>query len=163
MFQNWNTADTILVILLLLGFVICAVTLYIARRFNPTPDITPQKRSWFTDHKTRDHKDGPSWFWGTSIAVALLLLFGLQDDRDRAIQLIAAERDAEVAAIEAGYLPRALSKIEIDVNKICGPRAEGMTEQMMVIVSAADNKPVVSGCSRIAHRPYMRKQSQVRG
>lgn len=61
---------------------------------------------------------------------------------------------ADKVMIQAG-LPRSAQHILVDLNDCPKPRI-GMTDQVLVLIrSRADDKPTVSGCSRIAERPYI--------
>ena len=103
-------------------------------------------------------KEGPSapcWTLGIIFAVGFVALDIWNDHRaDSVIRAQIAEQDR----IHAGYLPRSRSQLQADINEHCGPRIDGMTDQLvMTITTASDLHPEVTGCSRIAHRQYTRK------
>lgn len=98
----------------------------------------------------------PAWLLGIVFATGFLALDMWFDQRaDTGIRAQIDEQDR----IHAGYLPRSRSQLQADINHHCGPRQDGMTDQLvMTITTASDLQPEVTGCSRIAHRQYTRKE-----
>lgn len=104
-------------------------------------------------------KQGPdaiSWTLGILFVVGFFALDIWNDHRaDSVIRAQIAEQDR----IHAGYLPRSRAQLTADINKHCGPRTDGMTDQLvMTITTESDLQPEVTGCNRIAHRQYTRKE-----
>jgi hypothetical protein len=103
----------------------------------------------------KDGPNAPCWALGIAFVVGFLALDIWNDHRaDTIIRAQIAEQDR----IHAGYLPRDRAQLQADINKHCGPRTDGMTEQLvMTITTASDLQPEVTGCTRIEHRQYARK------
>lgn len=100
---------------------------------------------------------------GLAVAILLLLLMGALDTRDKRITEIEdlAQQRLDAALLARGHLPRALSRLTVDLND-CPPRTDGMTDQIvMTITTQADRGgPIVTGCSRIAERPLIARKPQ---
>jgi hypothetical protein len=126
--------------LLAIGFAVVGLILLFLRRMR---DPLPPSR----------HNDRPDWYQGTALVVAVIGLFSFMDSRDARI---ARDEQATANLIARGYLPPDVASITVNLNQ-CPLRSDGMTDTvLMVIASAADKKPVLQGCSRIANRPGVR-------
>lgn len=144
--------------LTLLGIGVCGLVIHTIRRANRYGDQFFETRidipRWPLDHRKHRHHDDPNWILGVGITAALLALYTVTDDRDTRI---IAEAEAERAQIAAGYLPDRAARLRVNLND-CPPRTDGMTDQVvMVIATRADGVHTLAGCSRIAHRQYVRE------
>ena len=144
--MDWITANAhhlMLALLLTIGIGICIAVIACTRR---TRDPLARR------------VDKPDWLQGTAFAIAVLGLFTWLNIRDASVidQVI-----AEQQRIDAGYLPTDRARLNVNLND-CPPRSDGMTDQIvMTIATHADHGPVVTGCSRIGHRSYQAKPSNI--
>ena len=96
-------------------------------------------------------KEKSDWLIGTAFSVLVLVGASWLDQRDARI---AAEVTAARELIKAGYFAPERATFTVNLNE-CPPQREGMTDiVLMSIVTQADGKHVVRGCSRIEHRQY---------
>lgn len=148
--MDWITANAhhlLLGFMLFIGVGVCAAVIIFIRH-------------------TRDplvhHEDKPDWIIGTAFVALILAGNAWLDMRDlRNIDAAVMEQ----RRIQAGFLPADRASLQIDINHACGPRTEGMTDQLvMTINTRSDLHHTVTGCSRISHRMYQVKpREQVRG
>jgi hypothetical protein len=151
--MDWITANAhhlLLALLLFIGIGVCvAVIIFIRHGRDPLACLP------------RDDEK-PDWLIGTAFVALILAGNAWLDMRDlRNIDAAVMEQ----RRIQAGYLPSDRASLQIDINRSCGPRTEGMTDQLvMTIATRSDLHHTVTGCSRISHRQFMPKQrEQVRG
>lgn len=91
-----------------------------------------------------------NWALGAAATLCALVIFGFLDDRDARLARADTQRQAIAAA---GYLQPEHARITLDLNRSCPPRTDGLTDQLVMTISTqADHGPVLTGCSRIAHR-----------
>lgn len=95
------------------------------------------------------------------IIIGVALVYGQLDARERRLNETLATQQRDAKLLAQGYLPPALSRLTVDLNE-CPPRTDGMTDQvLMTIATQADRGgPIVTGCSRIAHRPHIARSAR---
>lgn len=89
--------------------------------------------------------------------LALIVLLGIHSHDKRVAARVALEQQQ----LAQGYLPVEHAQISVNLNERCPPRTDGMTDQLvMLITTQADHQPEITGCLRIAQRPYLVKEKK---
>lgn len=138
----------VLVILCLIGLAFCACIIIGLRRAQDPLACISRRRD-----------DKPDWIQGTAFAIAVLGLFTWMNIRD---VRIADQAIAEQQRIQSGYLPADRANLHIDINANCGPRIDGMTDQIIItIATESDLHDRITGCKRIGQRMFQVKPSNI--
>lgn len=151
--MDWITANAhhlLLALMLAIGIAV-AVTCIVFIRHARDP-LRP----------VRGHKEESDWLIGSAFVVVIVLGNAWLDNRDAQI---AAKVTAVQQLVKAGYFAPEHARLDVDLNQ-CPPRTDGMTDiVLMAIVTQSDGKHIQRGCSRIAHRQFVKEQKngRVRG
>lgn len=89
--------------------------------------------------------------------IAFIVMLGIHAHDKR----VAARAAIEQQQLAQGYLPVEHAQLSVNLNERCPPRTDGMTDQLvMLITTQADHQPEITGCLRIAQRPYLVKEKK---
>lgn len=148
----------LLAALALLAIGICGLILYTLRRGDTDKFFDAGTSPWPRDYAKPRRPDDPNWFLGGITVIGCIAVFAVADDRDARVHRAEQQRQAIAAA---GYLPPEQARLDVNLNRDCPPRRDGLSDQLVMTISTqADTGPVITGCSRIAHRQWVREQGK---
>lgn len=135
-----DPVHVIAALLIILAFALCASVIVLLRR-------------------GRNQDSESHWLGGIAFVVLYFTFMHFIDAREATIRA-EMQREARIAdMIRAGYIHPDKSVFRADINQ-CPPRTDGMTDQLLLLITTeSDTAPRITGCTRIAQRRYIVKQT----